>query len=1425
MKAMRKNSRSICLLAAVLATVAATARNASAANATWSGTTNGTWATTTNWSASPVPGSTNTATFNNAGSGNTILDLAGGVQLLSITFDTASAAAYTIGSGGVGAQTLTLESAGTTQLTTTTGTNQLINANILLGVSVATSSYTFTNNSVTGRTLTLAGNLTGNTLAGTAGAKTVTLNGAGDTAVSGIISNGGGTSVALTKSGAGVLTLSGSNNYTGATTIGLVGGLGGGTLRLSGSGKLGTGAITIYGGTLDLGNTTQTTGALTMGGAAFSTSTAILIGSGTLNLGNDVTFAGANNHAGGVISGSGGGVINLLGNRTFTVGDSTATAAELTISANIANGDGTARGLSKAGNGTLVLSGANTFSGTTTIAGVSAGAGGGILQLDFTAATAPTNNILYSGTTAGQLTLTPGLGSIATLLLQGKDSTTNSQALGNVVLGTSAGAAAITVNSGSSGTMNLSLGTITRSTVSLLSLTGPASGSITTTQAAGRLVGSTYTSSAGATAWAGVTSGTIGFYTGTAAYAGGNIVSGTSSNLYVDDATSGDVVQGSGTTSLATLSLTGTASRTLAVGAGKTLLFASQGGVQSTSSAGDLTIGTLGNAGTVSAGPGVGAEFIITNASPTGQLTINSVIADNATGAPALNITGPGKTVLTGSNTYGGVTYVTGGILEIQNGVALGTTAGNTQITSGASVEISGGITSSEAFIINGTGIGNGGALRNLSGSNTLSGNITPNSAVPTRINSDSGLLTLSGTVTNSSLNIFFGGAGDITVTTGMAVGPLTKDGAGTLTLAGTNTYTGLTTVNAGKLLYGGNNTLATGAVTVSGGTLDLATYSDTVGAVTLSAGSIIGSGTLTGTGYALTGSGTISTNLGSTSAVLTKTGTDSNTTFAGVGSYTGATNISSGTLTLSGTLNGGTAITLPGISGGVGGTGVLVQTSTGLISGTSSFAIGGTYVGTGTSILAGNNSYTGLTTISLGVLRATNGNALGTTAAGTTISNGAALELAGNIAIGTEALSITGTGRGGAGALRNISGDNSYAGAISLGAASRINSDAGALTLTGSMAAISGNVTLTMGGAGNINVTGNIANGGGTLALVKDGTGIVTLSGINAYSNATTVNAGILTFSQTSAKASGTVTAVAAGTIGLGVGGTGDYSSANVTSLFAGTLTGFTMSGSSGVALDTRAGNFNYTGNATGTRALTKLGANTLTMSGSSNYSGATLVNAGTLLVSGTIGSTSGVTVASAAALLVNGRVNSAVTVNGILSGTGSVGALTLVSGGTLAPGNSAGILNATSLSGTSGAMLSMEIGKITGGGDPVAGTDYDQLNSSGGVTLNGTSLTLTSTGFNNIQLNDKIFLVLNGSGPVVGTFAGLAQDDTFVFNTQSYQISYLANWTGSYNTSTLTGGNDIAILAVPEPSLCMLFALGSIMLLFRHRRVRTLD
>src|SRR5688572_15004017 len=48
---------------------------ASAASAAWTGTTDALWATPTNWTASPVPGTGDTATFNNAGNGNTTIDL------------------------------------------------------------------------------------------------------------------------------------------------------------------------------------------------------------------------------------------------------------------------------------------------------------------------------------------------------------------------------------------------------------------------------------------------------------------------------------------------------------------------------------------------------------------------------------------------------------------------------------------------------------------------------------------------------------------------------------------------------------------------------------------------------------------------------------------------------------------------------------------------------------------------------------------------------------------------------------------------------------------------------------------------------------------------------------------------------------------------------------------------------------------------------------------------------------------------------------------------------------------------------------------------------------------------------------------------------------------------------------------------------
>ena len=1361
-KHLLKGFNGSALLLVTLAGLFSSATNSSAVSGSWNGTSDAIWANTANWSATPVPGVGDTATFNNAGNLNTTITT-GSISLSNITFNTANAAAYTLGATP-GAGTITFADGTTTAVTmnSTVAAPQIINANLTLGTAIA-STTTFTNSSTT-TSLTLGGAIAGGT-GGTAAAKTLTVNGAGNTTISGAISNGGATNVALRATGPGVLTLSGSNSYTGTTQIGSQGGLTLGNLLLSGSGKIGTGAVTVWEGTLNLGNTTQTINGFTVGGGSPASSATVLIGSGILNLGGDLTFSAANNHAGAVISGSGGGVINLLGNRAFNAGDSNIASDDLIISAIIANGDLTARGILKGADGVLTLTAANTFTGDTSIV-----ASGGTLKLDFAAANAPASNILYNAVAAGALNIGAGTSAVSTLLVQGKSDTTNSQAFGNLTLSAASnfGLNSITVNSGSNGTLNLSLGTITRAVVgAAIAFTGPASGNITTTQTDGRIAAATYTSGSGVTTWAGVTTGTLGAYTGDTLYAGGNIISSGSSNLFINNTTSGNVTQVSGTTTLATLTMLDGTDRTVAVGAGNALLFSgAAGGLQRSGTAGNLTIGTSGSAGSITAGTTASHEFVITNGSTSNLLTINSVITNNAGGSPVLNITGPGRTVFTGSNTYTGATNINAGILEIQNNNALGSVAGGTLIATGATLGLSGTITTAEAITINGNGLGNGGALRNFSGVSTLSGAITPLS-FSNRINSDAGTLAITGTFVNGSGRaLTFGGSGNTTLAIPISTGAanLTKDGSGTLTLltTGVVSTSGAVTLNDGTLRYGANDAMGTGIVTVNGGVFDLSTFSDSVGVVTLSAGSIIGSGTLTGAGYTLTNSGTISANLGSNAATLIKSGSGT-ATLAGTSAYTGATTINSGTLNITGNLTGGTAITLAGPAQGIGGNGSLTQGASSVISGATSILTAGNMALVTSNVLAGNNTYSGVTNIQYGVWRLLHSNALGSTANGTSVSGPAALELAGDISIGAEALTLGSAGGiSNGGALRNISGSNSYAGAISLGFGTRINSDAGTLTLTGTLT--STNLALLIGGAGNTAVTNTIALGTG--ALTKDGSGTLTLSGSNTYSGATAVNAGIIVFQNTSAKASNTVTALATGTIGLGVGGSGYYSSANVTSLFnTNTLTGFFLNAASGVAIDTTnaGGSFEQSTALTAARSLTKLGTGILTLSGSNTYSGATTVSQGTLIVSGSLGASSAATVASNAQVGGNGTINGNLTLSNGARFVFDLDNTPLTVGGTFALSNTFGIASL--------------------------------------VQANGTAIDWT-------MVND-------------GTYSLVAT--SFVFNDtniSNFGLSNAATGLGGGKSAYFTNGS-LQLVVVPEPSTWMLLSGGlTALMIFRRRR-----
>lgn len=306
----------------------------------WTGSSSALWGNTANWDPASVPGTGETAAFVNAGNGNTTIDLDTGVTINNMIFFTSSAAAYTIGSGAVNAQSLTLENGGSITLGSTVGQDQLVNANVILGNDATASTYTLANASA--GTLTLAGTVTGAT-GGTAEAKSLTVSGAGNTTLNGVISDGGSTALNLIHSGTGTTTLSGNNSYSGDTT------LSGGTLNINSSTALGTGAFVINDGTT-IDNTS---------GSAIT-----LANNNLISLDGDFTFAGSGD------LNLGAGNVTLTANRTVTV-----SGGELTLGGVIDDG-ASDFSLGTAGAGTLVLNGANTYGGDTTIgAGVNLRAG------------------------------------------------------------------------------------------------------------------------------------------------------------------------------------------------------------------------------------------------------------------------------------------------------------------------------------------------------------------------------------------------------------------------------------------------------------------------------------------------------------------------------------------------------------------------------------------------------------------------------------------------------------------------------------------------------------------------------------------------------------------------------------------------------------------------------------------------------------------------------------------------------------------------------------------------------------------------------------------------------------------------------------------------------------------------------------------
>ncbi len=564
--------------------------------------------------------------------------------------------------------------------------------------------------------------------------------------------------------------------------------------------------------------------------------------------------------------------------------------------------------------------------------------------------------------------------------------------------------------------------------------------------------------------------------------------------------------------------------------------------------------------------------------------------------------------------------------------------------------------------------------------------------------------------------------------------GKLVKAGTGTFTLGGQDTYTGGTTIAAGTL-YNDEGFPTTGTVTVSAGaTLQMSGSID-------DAGSLAGAGTVNLVDCSFSvgedNSSTTFSGILSGSGTLVKVGSGTFTLTGptpAVGrllprDYLGAIEVYSGTLQLgvSNVIAPTCAVTVDA--------GPLLARARWDLNGHSD-AIG-SLAGVGAVTLGGGNLYTGYdntpTTFS-GNISGTGGlykEGTGTftlspcTYSGVTEVDAGTLQMgASSTVIGTSAVTVE------AGATFDLNNYSDSIGSLS---------GAGHVTLGNGI--LFGNVNLAVGclstGYDNTSTTfSGVMSGQGS--LYKEGTGTFTLTGPNTQWQ-TVIDAGTLRVGNIRALPSTEAVVVNAR-------GTFDLNNLSVT---IGSLSGTGNVKLGGGSLNVVvAGNVNtdFGGVIGGTGSLYKQGAGTLSLSGSSTYTGETFVYGGTLLVTGSLSPSGVVEVTSGASLW----------------GSGMVGNVDVTYGGLLFPNVNGGI-----------AML--KTGKVWFDASTIFTVCLGQsLSASGTVDLSNGPMLNTQLG----QLPTHIggtYTIIQGTA-IIGTFQGLPEHSKININGQVFQIHYSA-------------------------------------------------